>query len=59
MTENQKKFFEWNEVADIFGIREGECKEGDRETLMKRINDMSDKYGRDYVVKKIALRQQH
>jgi len=58
MTNQQKEQFEWKELADIFCIREGECKGELREKLMQRINDITDKYGRDYVIKKIALRPQ-
>lgn len=57
MTKNQKRQFEWNEVADIFCIREGECEKDRREALMRRINGLTDKYGREYVIRKIALKE--
>lgn len=59
MTESQKQVFDWKELVDIFYIREGECDEKQRKTLIKRINDFTDTYGREYVIRKIALRTRH
>ncbi len=58
MANARKEPFEWKELADIFCIREGECKGEIREKLMLRVNGFTDKYGREYVIKKIALRPQ-
>lgn len=59
MTGSEKQPFNWKELVDIFGIRDGECEEEQRVTLMERVNSLADKFGREYVIKKIALRQQH
>ena len=56
MTNRHKQLFDWKELMDIFCIREGECEEKQRETLMKRINCLTDKYGREFVIRKVALR---
>jgi len=56
MAQAQNEKFEWKELADIFCIRDGECKGEFRDKLMRRINDIVDRFGREYVIKKIALR---
>ena len=56
MTKDQEQPFEWNEVADIFCIPDDECIGDCREVLVERINGFSDRFGREYVIRKIALR---
>jgi hypothetical protein len=58
MTKNQERPFEWREVADIFCIPDDECTGECRECLVARINGFSDRFGREYVIRKIALRHQ-
>jgi hypothetical protein len=58
MPEAEKKSFEWNELVEIFSIREGEYKDKDRECIMQRLNTFAGKYGKDYVIRKIALKRQ-
>lgn len=55
MTESGKQPFDWQELSAIFCIREGECGDKSRESVLKRVNDLTDKYGREYVINKIAL----
>ncbi|QGY38645.1 hypothetical protein GM415_00305 [Pseudodesulfovibrio cashew] len=56
MTESMKNTFDWKEVCDLFCIREDEQpREEEREKILKRINKVTDEFGRDYVIRKIAL----
>lgn len=48
--------FDWNELRDIFHIQESEVSdEGQRRKILDKINAIADEYGRDYVLRKIAL----
>ena len=48
--------FDWDEVIALFGIREaGDLKKAQRKAILKRINTLADDFGRDYVIRKIAL----
>lgn len=56
MTEETVKNCDWEAVRDLFGIRDDEeLPEAEREEVVNRINRMIETYGRDYVVRKIAL----
>ncbi|WP_207264620.1 hypothetical protein [Desulfovibrio sp. Huiquan2017] len=61
MTESQKQGFDWNEVADLFGIAEEtpDLVEEERDKILERINSLSCRYGREYVIKKITLQTTH
>ena len=59
-TETAAKCFEWNELVDVFCIREAEqMKEEERQAILDRINNLADQYGREYVLQKIALLSCH
>jgi hypothetical protein len=48
--------FEWEEVMVLFSIREAETmREEERESLLERINGLAEDFGRNYVIRKIAL----
>lgn len=60
MNDTQDNTFNWNEVADLFGIPEqGMPQEEERDRILERINSLSCRYGRDYVIKKITLQTTH
>lgn len=61
MTESTNQRFEWNEVADLFGIEEEnpDLIEEERDKILERINALSCRYGREYVIKKITLQTTH
>ncbi|XXJ18608.1 hypothetical protein ACR42D_03460 [Desulfovibrio caledoniensis] len=61
MTEMHDKSFEWNEVADLFGIKEEtpDLLEDERDRILERINALTCRYGREYVIKKITLQTTH
>lgn len=49
-------WFEWNEIVDVFRIHDAEeLEEEKREEILRRINSIADEYGREYVIRKIAL----
>jgi len=56
MTDSRKQSFDWQELVDIFRI--DECGEEQREALLRRINALTVRFGREYVIRKIALRPQ-
>lgn len=59
MAEGTNKYFEWKEVCDLFCIRDSETmQEAERNKIMSRINKVTDEYGREYVIRKIALATQ-
>lgn len=58
MNEDRKKRFDWQELVELFCIREGELEDKEKEDLLKWINSFAEKHGRDYVVRNVALRQQ-
>jgi len=56
MNEDSIKDFDWKEVCDLFSIREPEeVEQAEREKILNRINKMTGEYGREYVIRKIAL----
>ncbi|MEZ7197155.1 hypothetical protein [Pseudodesulfovibrio karagichevae] len=61
MTETQDQCFEWTEVADLFGIEEEnpEMLDAERDRILERINALTSRYGREYVIKKITLQTTH
>ncbi|OIQ50646.1 hypothetical protein BerOc1_02587 [Pseudodesulfovibrio hydrargyri] len=61
MTETHDQSFEWTEVADLFGIEEEnpDLLEDERDRILERINSLSCRYGREYVIKKITLQTTH
>ncbi|WFS63173.1 hypothetical protein LF599_03140 [Pseudodesulfovibrio thermohalotolerans] len=61
MAETQDQSFEWNEVADLFGIEEEnpDLVEAERDRILERINSLTDRYGREYIIKKITLQTTH
>ncbi|WP_272701643.1 hypothetical protein [Desulfovibrio sp. Fe33] len=61
MAETQDQSFEWNEVADLFGIEDenSDMVEADRDRILERINTLTGRYGREYVIKKITLQTTH
>ncbi|WP_316897766.1 hypothetical protein [Pseudodesulfovibrio indicus] len=60
MTDIQDKTFDWNEVADLFGIPDQSMpREEERDRILERINSLSCRYGREYVIKKITLQTTH
>jgi len=56
MTDIRKQSFDWQELVDIFRL--DECGEEQREALLRRINALTVRFGREYVIRKIALRPQ-
>jgi len=60
MTETNKKYFDWNELAVLFGIEDAsEMVEQERDKFMQKINTLTDRFGRDYVLRKIVLQNTH
>ena len=60
MTESYNESFEWTEVVDLFGIEEApEMQEQERDKILERINSLTDRYGREYVLRKIILQSTH
>jgi len=61
MTETRDQSFEWTEVADLFGIKEEnpDMLDDERDRILKRINSLTCRYGREYVIKKITLQATH
>ncbi|MCJ2164395.1 MULTISPECIES: hypothetical protein [unclassified Pseudodesulfovibrio] len=60
MTDSYNESFDWNEVVDLFGIQESsEMLEQDRDKFLEKINSLTDRFGRDYVLKKIVLQNTH
>lgn len=61
MTEPRENSFEWNEVADLFGIEDenADLHDEDRDRILERINSLSCRYGREYIIKKITLQTTH
>ncbi|GAB7023113.1 hypothetical protein [Salidesulfovibrio brasiliensis] len=57
MNENETPcWFDWNEIVDVFSIPEEDAlDEKKREEFLQRINSIADEYGREYVLRKIAL----
>ncbi|GEM_PF-1347763 len=59
-TEDAAKCFEWNELVEVLCIREAErMDEAERKDILKRVNSLAARYGREYVVRKIALLSSH
>ena len=60
MNEDSIKDFDWKEVCDLFSIRDSDdMEEAEREKILNRINKMTGEYGREYVIRKIALSNTH
>jgi hypothetical protein len=61
MTETQDQCFEWTEVADLFGIKDEnpDLLDAERDRILERINALTCRYGREYVIKKITLHTTH
>ena len=60
MTERYNESFEWTEVVDLFNIQEnGEIEDQQRDRILERINSLTDRYGRDYVTRKLTLQSTH
>ncbi|MEF2232013.1 MAG: hypothetical protein V3571_13865 [Pseudodesulfovibrio sp.] len=60
MNEDSIKDFDWKEVCALFSIRDSEELEAtERERILNRINKMTGEYGREYVIRKIALCNTH
>lgn len=50
--------FEWPELAEMFSMDEDdqEYMDKDKRDILERINRIADHYGKEYVVKRIALK---
>jgi len=56
MTNANETSFELGEVFRIFDMKEEDCRETDCDDVLRKINTLTEKYGREYVIKKIALK---
>ncbi|MBG0788949.1 MAG: hypothetical protein H0S80_00455 [Desulfovibrionaceae bacterium] len=48
--------FELGEVLSLFDMKEEDCRDKDCDAVLRQINQLTQKYGREYVIKKIALK---
>jgi hypothetical protein len=56
MTDTCNTSFDWNELIDLFRIREAQTlNDEDRMRILEKINALTDRFGREYVIRKIAL----
>jgi hypothetical protein len=56
MTDSCHTSFDWNELIDLFRIPEPQMvNEEERMKIMEKINNLADRFGREYVIRKIAL----
>jgi len=56
MTDTCKTSFDWNELIDLFRIRDPQAlNDEDRMRILKKINALTVRFGREYVIRKIAL----
>lgn len=56
MTDSCHRAFDWNELIDLFRIPEAQTfNEEERMKIMEKINSLADRFGREYVIRKIAL----
>lgn len=55
-TLNDQAPFEWQELTELFQIRDESAIEAERKAdILERINRMADMFGKDYVARRIAL----
>lgn len=56
MTNTNETSFELPEILKLFDMKEDDCAQTDCDAILRKINQLTEKYGRDYVIKKIALK---
>lgn len=56
MLNHDPKSFEWTELSEMFGMRSQDGYEEERKReILERVNRLADRYGKEYVAKRIAL----
>ncbi len=58
MTDTKETSFDLPEVLRLFDMKEEDCARTDCDAILRKINQLTEKYGREYVIKKIALKAQ-